>query len=157
MTDTSKTMFYRAFGRPIATGEYENKFFNGSRTPKSMPLEIHYFADQWFNQQFKVKARSSCVFVAKNKTDVEQYKTGTESVIKHIYFPENALYIYSVAVKDLVISIRELQEKLEKTNLSIEEVEKLLFESDYQITQDPSSIVEDAGEIMVFSTSYFIV
>ena len=149
-------IFYRAFAESVQSKRCYNPFYHGTRRPKSMPLHIHEWTDQWFNEHFQIKARSSCIFVACHRADVEQYATAETSVIRQIHFPEHARYIYSVDVKDLVVSVDQLQQQLVQ-DISREDVEQLLARSDYRCTQDPFSIPDDAGEVMVFCEYYDVV
>ena len=60
-------------------------------------------------------------------------------------------------VKDLVLSLKALIKQLgEDQQLTVAQVEAFLEQSNYQVTQDPTSIPDSAGEVMVYCDYYLV-
>lgn len=156
MINYSNINFYRAFARPIHSGEYINKYIDGTRTPTHMPLDAHQIIDNWFMNKFDVKARSSTIFVGTQQKSVVSYAQSKDAVIKKICFRLGSKYIYSQKIHDLYEQVSYLVQM--DGYADARNIIPLLDESNYQITDNAELIPPDfLGEIMVYCDSFLLV
>ena len=155
MDNFSKFKFYRAFGSPISNGKHKNKYLEGTRRPKNMPVREHIIIDDWFECKFGIKARSSTIFIGVTRESVNKYAQYNSCIVKKISFPNDSQFIYSLKIEDLFVDIDDLQHI--KGELTKEDIYKLLENAEYQLTNNPESIpISFSGEVMAYCHSFLL-
>lgn len=155
MDNFSKFKFYRAFGSPISNGKHKNKYLEGTRRPKNMPVREHIIIDDWFECKFGIKARSSTIFIGVTRESVNKYTQYNSCIVKKISFPNDSQFIYSLKIEDLFVDIDDLQHI--KGELTKEDIYKLLENAEYQLTNNPESIpISFSGEVMAYCHSFLL-
>ena len=151
----SEYRFYRAFGSLINNGVHKNKYIDGTRRPTNMPIREHIIIDDWFKNEFDIKARSSTIFVGVTRESVNKYAQSNSCIVKRISFPTDSQFIYSLKIEDLFVDIDELQHM--KGQLTKADIYQILENAEYQLTNNPESIPTGfSGEVMAYCHSFFL-
>lgn len=67
------TTLYRGIQDHLSTGEHENTYRQNPRRPRTTPDYQHQIADQWFSEQFGVKARSETLMCTPSLPRAKDY------------------------------------------------------------------------------------
>lgn len=138
---------YRGFDVKISNGTLENPFLNQPREPIHTDVEVHQIADEWFNENFGIRARSRCIFCSPDIHVAHKYvdASGTLTRIKAI---GPHCIIYSEKVEDFNDHTYEFEH-------TYEGVRDWLELQNYVMVNDASEIAKSFnGEIMLFCEKY---
>ncbi len=112
------------------------------RSPSDSLIEIHEFADMWFQQHFGWRARSQGTFVTGRKTEAAAYGH------PHLIFPVGEFdYIWSPKIHDLYTAIPQT------VDVDQDEVYKILGDGDYQ-DANLNQGLRKGNEVMLKCKSY---
>ena len=147
---TEQPAIYRGFKDKIEDGDSKNIFRHKSRSPIDTNQHVHEFADNWFNDRFKIFARSQTVICSTDMDQALRYKSPTGSIAEII--PRGSYkIIYSRNVKDFIDYAIEIDE------ISESHVDRWLQSKNYQCVADIKLIpINFKGEIMVDCEEFFV-
>ena len=138
---------YRGFDRRIPSGEYENPFVDTPRIPKDTPLAIHEYADDWFHEQFGIRARSTTIICSTDLVQAQQY--GDSGTVAEITPLQEFSLIYSTQVRDFLDVMVEL------SNISASSVATWLESKAYRCVNSCSMLPQGfRGEVLVSCSRY---
>ncbi|MUI54415.1 hypothetical protein [Aliivibrio fischeri] len=138
---------YRGLTGPIENNVIENSYLNKPREPRDSHVHVHEVADDWFNYNFGIKARSQTIFCT---PDIEQAKEYGEPYI--ITVPDKSDYklIFSVDVKDFL----EIEADINDVNCKDEIIAWLENKSYAMVTSFCKLPVNFDGEVMLYCEKY---
>lgn len=145
---------FRGFGELLENDViHKNIHFNGTRTPRDTDIRLHSICDNWFNEKFDIRARSSCIFVTQSREQAASYVSDIKFLKKVIPYPPYSC-IFSTKVFDLYDL--EFDVDFSKSEAELEEyVYTWLSSKDYQLVDNIEKIPDFSGEIMIFCESFY--
>lgn len=138
---------YRGFGRKVPSGEYENPFIDTPRNPRDTPLNVHEYADNWFDEKFGIRARSTTIICSTDLAQAQQY--GVSGTVAEIIPLGDFFLIYSAEVRDFLDVMVDL------TDVSANAVSTWLESKAYRCVNSCNSLSQGfRGEVLVSCSHY---
>lgn len=148
MAMTNRVVFYRGFSEYFSNGTQKNVFRNTPRCPTNTNKFVHEVADDWFNKNFGVFARSKTVLCSSDFAQAAKYKSENGSIAT-INPKGDFRIIYSESVVDFLNYVFDI-EKITATN-----IENWLQQSDYKCIKNLMEMPPCfKGEVMIDCDSY---
>lgn len=141
--NNANIVLYRGFDTLLPEGEIHNPYLIAPRKPKDSNVDIHEFADQWFQQRFGVAARSSTIICSTDLFQAADFaeSNGCLAIISPI---GHSRFIYSPYVRDF------LQYATEGVTATQQSVWNWLDMQDYECAESLSDVNPiHKGEVMV--------
>ncbi|WDD99608.1 hypothetical protein [Thalassomonas actiniarum] len=142
---------YRGVSEQVPDGIQDNPYIVLPRQPRNSDQNVHEVADEWFAQDFKIRARSQTIFCS---TDIEQAKeySGDYGYLLEITIPDGkaCTLIFSEEVNDFLeieIDISDTKDEQQITNW--------LQSKAYQSVHKPDDLPKGfEGEVMLYCEQY---
>jgi hypothetical protein len=138
---------YRGFSEIVGNSVFENSYLSIPRKPVDSHLHVHEVADNWFNNNFGIKARSQTIFCT---PDIEQAKEYGQPY--NVSVPSELDYklIFSADVKDFI----EIEADICDVNCT-DEIIKWLESKSYTVVTSFRELPTDFdGEVMLYCERY---
>lgn len=143
---------YRGFNKLIKNTTLENPFLKTPRTPLHTANEVHSIADDWFEENLSVRARSQCVFCTQNIHLAQSYSLGFQSGSVAEIIP---IGDYSLIYSNKVIDLNNHSHDFDHTP---SQIRSWLREQNYLSINDISDLPKEfEGEIMLYCKSYQVI
>ncbi|WP_191237583.1 hypothetical protein [Cobetia marina] len=144
---------YRGFSyaESLSDGILINSYRDAPRQPVDTPIFIHKIVDEWFFNNFRVKARSECIFCTPDVSEATKYSAGYSSgVLAEVFFGGESKFLYSASVVDLNMYVYDI-------GPDKEDIFDWLDAQEYKMVYSPDDIPDDVvSEIMVDCKKYEI-
>lgn len=138
---------YRGFSDTVKSRLLENHYLKKPRKPKDSHIHVHNIADNWFYENFGVRARSQTIFCTPDIEQAKQYgKPYKISIPEFIDFK----LIFSTHVYDF----NEIEADIDDVNNKEAILEWLESKSYYAITNLSDLPEEFSGEVMLCCEKY---
>lgn len=144
-------VIYRGFNALIDSTTLENPFIKTPREPLHTKFEVHSFADEWFEENLGIKARSQCIFCTPDLHEAHKYSMGFQNGCVAEIYP---IGDYHIIFSENVIDFNNHSPEFDN---SPETIKAWLSTQNYQIISDINDIPDGfKGELMMYCISYSV-